>query len=38
MHAVRRLLGKAAPTAMELKLLHGLARQMEWFAEQREEN
>jgi tRNA/rRNA methyltransferase len=35
MHAVRRLLGKAAPTAMELKLLHGLARQMEWVAEQR---
>ena len=38
MHAVRRLVGKAQPTAMEIKLLHGLARQMEWFAEQREEN
>jgi tRNA/rRNA methyltransferase len=38
MHAVRRLVGKAQPTAMELKLLHGLARQMEWIAEQGEEN
>jgi tRNA/rRNA methyltransferase len=34
MHAVRRLVGKAQPTAMELKLLHGLARQMEWIVEQ----
>jgi tRNA/rRNA methyltransferase len=30
MHAVRHLLGRAGPTAMEAKLLHGLARQMEW--------
>jgi tRNA/rRNA methyltransferase len=34
MHAVRRLVGKAQPTAMEIKLLHGLARQMEWIADQ----
>jgi tRNA/rRNA methyltransferase len=30
MHAVRHLIGRAGPTAMEVKLLHGLARQMEW--------
>jgi tRNA/rRNA methyltransferase len=35
MHAVRHLLGRAGPTAMEVKLLHGLARQMEWVAAQR---
>ena len=35
MHAVRRLIGKAAPTAAEIKLLHGLARQMEWISEHR---
>jgi tRNA/rRNA methyltransferase len=35
MHAVRRLIGKAAPTSMEIKLLHGLARQMEWIAANR---
>jgi tRNA/rRNA methyltransferase len=34
MHAVRQLIGKAAPTTMEIKLLHGLARQMEWIADQ----
>jgi tRNA/rRNA methyltransferase len=32
MHAVRHLLGRAGPTDMEVKLLHGLARQMEWVA------
>jgi tRNA/rRNA methyltransferase len=33
MHGVRRLIAKAAPTAMEIKLLHGLARQLEWIAD-----
>jgi tRNA/rRNA methyltransferase len=35
MHAVRHLIGRAAPTDMEVKLLHGLARQMEWIARNR---
>ncbi|HEY1375363.1 MAG TPA: hypothetical protein VGF55_01135, partial [Gemmataceae bacterium] len=35
MHAVRHLLGRAGPTAMEVGLLHGLARQLEWVAAQR---
>jgi tRNA/rRNA methyltransferase len=30
MHALRHLIGRAGPTAMEVKLLHGLARQIEW--------
>lgn len=34
MHGIRRLIGKARPTEMELGLLHGWARQMEWIAEQ----
>ncbi|HEV3144136.1 MAG TPA: RNA methyltransferase [Gemmataceae bacterium] len=33
MHAMRHLIGRANPTPMEVKLLHGLARQMEWIAE-----
>jgi tRNA/rRNA methyltransferase len=37
MHAVRRLIGKAGPNSMEIKLLHGLARQMEWIADQTRE-
>jgi TrmH family RNA methyltransferase len=36
MHAVRRLIDRAGPTAMEVKLLHGLARQLEWFAGRQE--
>jgi tRNA/rRNA methyltransferase len=32
MHGIRRLISKAAPTEMEIGLLHGLARQMEWIA------
>jgi tRNA/rRNA methyltransferase len=32
MHAVRHLIGRAGPTDMELGVLHGLARQMEWIA------
>jgi tRNA/rRNA methyltransferase len=34
MHALRHLIGRAGPTAMEVKMLHGLARQLLWFAEQ----
>jgi tRNA/rRNA methyltransferase len=30
MHALRHLIGRAGPTAMEVRLLHGLARQIEW--------
>jgi tRNA/rRNA methyltransferase len=33
MHAVRHLIGRAGPSAMELGVLHGLARQLEWIAE-----
>jgi tRNA/rRNA methyltransferase len=36
MHAVRHLIGRAGPTAMEVKLLLGLARQMRWIAERGE--
>jgi tRNA/rRNA methyltransferase len=34
MHAVRHLLGRAVPTPQEVKLLHGLARQLLWVAGQ----
>jgi tRNA/rRNA methyltransferase len=30
MHALRHLIARAGPTTMEVKLLHGLARQIEW--------
>ena len=33
MHGLRHLLSRAGPTSMEVKLLHGLARQLLWFAE-----
>ena len=33
MHALRHLLGRARLTEMEVNLLLGLARQIEWFAE-----
>ena len=33
MHGLRHLLGRAQPTIMEVKLLLGLARQLQWFAE-----
>lgn len=33
MHALRHLIGRAGPTAMEVDLLFGLARQLQWFAE-----
>jgi tRNA/rRNA methyltransferase len=32
MHAVRHLIGRSGPTAMEVELLFGLARQLRWFA------
>jgi tRNA/rRNA methyltransferase len=32
-HAVRHLLGRAGPSAMEVNLLLGLARQLRWFAD-----
>jgi tRNA/rRNA methyltransferase len=33
MHAIRHLIGRAAPTSTEAKILHGLARQLEWIAQ-----
>jgi tRNA/rRNA methyltransferase len=33
MHALRHLIGRAGPTAMEVDLLFGLARQIRWFAD-----
>jgi tRNA/rRNA methyltransferase len=36
MHALRHLIGRAGPTTQEVKMLHGLARQILWFAEHRE--
>jgi tRNA/rRNA methyltransferase len=33
MHGLRQLIGRAKPTEMELGLLHGLARQIEWYVE-----
>lgn len=35
MHALRHLLSRAGPTQMEVDLLHGLARQLRWFARER---
>jgi tRNA/rRNA methyltransferase len=32
MHALRHLIGRARPSAMEVKVLFGLARQLRWFA------
>jgi tRNA/rRNA methyltransferase len=37
MHAVRHLVGRAVPTPQEVKLLHGLARQLLWAAGQAKE-
>jgi tRNA/rRNA methyltransferase len=34
MHALRQLLTRARPTAREVRILHGLARQLLWFAGQ----
>jgi tRNA/rRNA methyltransferase len=33
MHAIRHLLSRSQPTDVEVKLLHGLARQLLWYAE-----
>ena len=33
MHALRHLIGRTGPTEQEVKLLHGLARQLLWVAE-----
>jgi tRNA/rRNA methyltransferase len=34
-HALRHLIGRAGPTAMEVDVLMGLARQVQWYVEQR---
>jgi tRNA/rRNA methyltransferase len=34
MHGLRHFIGRAKPTPMEIGILHGLARQMEWIAKQ----
>lgn len=34
-HGVRHLLARALPTQMEVELIHGLARQLQWVAERR---
>lgn len=34
MHAVRHLIGRSLPTPQEVKLLHGLARQVLWMSDQ----
>jgi tRNA/rRNA methyltransferase len=36
MHAIQQLIGRAQPTPQEVKLLHGLARQLLWVAGQLE--
>lgn len=33
-HGIRQLLTRARPTPVEVRMLHGLARQMEWIAKQ----
>jgi tRNA/rRNA methyltransferase len=32
MHAIRHLIGRALPSPMEVDVLHGLARQLRWYA------
>jgi tRNA/rRNA methyltransferase len=34
MHGIRHVLGRAQPTHQEVKILHGLARQLLWAAGQ----
>jgi tRNA/rRNA methyltransferase len=36
MHAMRQLIGRATPTPQEVRMLHGLARQLLWVAGQRD--
>ncbi len=38
MHAVRHLIGRAGPTQMEVDMLFGLARQLQWYAENGKRN
>jgi tRNA/rRNA methyltransferase len=38
MHGLRHLIGRAGPTAMEVKLLHGLARQILWHVRRADED
>lgn len=38
MHALRHLIGRAGPSEMEVKLLHGVARQILWYVEHQGEN
>jgi tRNA/rRNA methyltransferase len=38
MHALRHLLGRAEPSPIEVRLLHGLARQLEWVARSGDES
>jgi tRNA/rRNA methyltransferase len=35
MHSVRQLIGRAMPTPQEVRMLHGLARQLLWVARNR---
>jgi tRNA/rRNA methyltransferase len=35
MHAMRQLIGRALPTPQEVRMLHGLARQLNWIAGQK---
>jgi tRNA/rRNA methyltransferase len=34
MHAMRQLIGRSMPTPAEVRMLHGLARQLLWVAKQ----
>jgi tRNA/rRNA methyltransferase len=34
MHGLRHLIGRAGPSPMEVGLLTGLARQIQWFADE----
>lgn len=36
MHAIRHLIGRASPTSAEAKILHGLARQLDWIAQHKD--
>jgi TrmH family RNA methyltransferase len=38
MHGIRHLIGRAGPSPMEVRLLTGLARQIAWFADNKETN
>jgi tRNA/rRNA methyltransferase len=38
MHAMRQLIGQAMPTPHEVRMLHGLARQLLWVASQRRDD